>query len=838
MLRNFICLALVLIVMPIHTQTLQAPRYTALTGNWSFRQAHEGAWLPVTLPVSTHTALLQHGLIEDPFYRDNEMKLQWIEQQDWEYQCSFEVSGPDLQHRHLEMVFKGLDTYAQIFLNDSLILETDNMFRTWKADVKPFLREGTNHLHIYFESPIKKMQPTWDAMGYELPGGIRTLTRKAQFHYGWDWGPRFVGSGILKAPELLAWDDLLLEDVHVDLRTLENNRARMVIRFRYQADFEGKVSLISRENKRKTIEDRYFYPGVHEDSMTFDIPDPRLWWCNGMGEPYLYDVNFEVKRGVKTIESTDVRFGIRTIELVTEPDGDGSTFYFRLNGKPVFARGANLIPLDIFQDRVTPARYRQIIDATLGANMNMLRVWGGGIYEDELFYQLCDAKGILVWQDFMFACAMYPGNGTFLKNAAAEAYEQVERLRKHPCIALWCGNNENNEAWHNWGWQMALTEAQRQTMWRDYQTLFQELLPTYVGNHALGVPYWESSPLYGRMNPKSMREGDAHYWGVWHDEEPFEVLNHKVPRFMSEFGFQSFPSWETIESFTLPEDRRLDSPVMLNHQKHPRGNALIARYMKRDLNVPADFESFVYLSQVLQADGMRLGLEAHRRNKPYCMGTLYWQLNDVWPAASWSSIDCTGRWKALHYAVRDAFSPVAVLPLAEENRFAVYAVSDKTDTVSARLTVRLLTFDGDVRDEIRIDSIRLTPDSARLLLDRPLDTWVGKKRSNLLAQCVLESLDGKILHQRLAYFLPAQKQDLPKTVVALEQEKTDEGWLITLRSKQLARKVYLRSSVGGSFSDNYFDLLPGVTHQVLFRPDQPGPTTPVFRVTSLVDAMP
>ncbi|MFZ4634802.1 MAG: glycoside hydrolase family 2 protein, partial [Saprospiraceae bacterium] len=454
MLKRFACLAFVLAAMPIHTQTLHVPERLAIKDNWTFRQAHKGTWLPVSIPVSAHTALLKHGLIEDPYYRDNESKLQWIEQEDWEFQTTFEVTETMLQFRHVEMSLKGLDTYAQVYLNDSLVAETDNMFRAWQVDVKKYLHKGVNTLHVYFESPVQKAKTEWETLGYELPGGIRTMTRKAQFHYGWDWGPRLVGCGIQHAPEMVMWNDMLIENVYVTPRELTDARARMVVHVRYNTDYEGKVTLITRNGKAKIIEDRYVYAGIHEDSMTFDIDNPRLWWCRGMGEPYLYDIHFEIRAGVKTIESADLRFGLRTIELVNEPDGDGRTFYFKLNGKPVFAKGANYIPQDLFQDRVTPAQYRKLIDAAADANMNMLRVWGGGIYEDDLFYQLCDAKGILVWQDFMYACAMYPGNGGFLKTASKEADQQIERLRQPPCIALWCGNNENNEAWNNWGWQM------------------------------------------------------------------------------------------------------------------------------------------------------------------------------------------------------------------------------------------------------------------------------------------------------------------------------------------------------------------------------------------------
>ena len=552
--------------LPIH-RTIDVP--------WEFRQAGSdtaATWKPTAVPVSIHTALLKSKMIGEPFYRDNEEKLQWIEKEDWEFQCVFEVDQTVLQKKHVELVFKGLDTYAHVYVNDSLVLESNNMFRTWAVDVKKHLQPGANKLHIYFESPVKKVEADWKNLGYELPGGIRTMTRKAQFHYGWDWGPRFVGCGILQKPALRAWDDLLFEDVFVTTLTYTPEKARMVARIRYRSDISGPATFSFREGKRKSIENRQLQVGVHEDTVTYDVDNPKLWWCVGLGEPHLYDFTIQLQRNGGILDVATARVGIRTVELVQDkdPDGKGESFYFKLNGVPVFAKGANYIPQDIFQDRVEPKHYKKLIEDVLAANMNMLRVWGGGIYEDDLFYQLCDARGLLVWQDFMYACALYPGNGRFLKNTAREALDQVERLRQHPCIALWCGNNENSEAWYNWGWQMQFNEAQREQLWRDYRTLFHDLLPTYVQNYAGGVPYWESSPKYGRANPKSTREGDSHYWGVWHDEQPFDAFDKKVPRFMSEFGFQSFPEWRTIQSFTLPEDRQLDSKVMLLHQKHPR----------------------------------------------------------------------------------------------------------------------------------------------------------------------------------------------------------------------------------------------------------------------------
>lgn len=829
--------------MTADTQVNYAPhRQTLSTGQWSFRQANTPDWKPVQIPVSAHTALLQNGMIEDPFWRDNEEKLQWIEREDWEFQTTFDVSPEVLEKKHIELIFKGLDTYAQVFLNDSLLLETDNMFRTWRAEAKHLLKPAGNTLHIYFESPLKKTDEAWKSLGYELPGGQRTMTRKAQFHYGWDWGPRFVGCGILHKPELEAWDDFLIENLYIAAQSITLEKARMVARFRYRSDSKFPVTVAFRDGKRKSVEDRVIWPGTHTDSVTYDVENPRLWWPVGMGDPALYDFTIEVKKGVLLIEKQDARVGIRTVELVREKEGKGETFFFRVNGKPVFAKGANYIPQDIFQDRVNPANTKKLLDDVVAANMNMLRVWGGGIYEDDTFYQLCDARGILVWQDFMYACAMYPGSGRFLKTAALEALEQIERLRQHPCIALWCGNNENREAWHNWGWQMQFNEAQRTQLWREYNLLFNDILRTYVENNADGVPYWESSPSYGRANPKSTTEGDSHYWGVWHGEEPFEMFDKKVPRFMSEFGFQSFPEWRTIQSFTEPEDRKLDSKVMLLHQKHPRGNALIAEYMKRDYRPTKSFEDFVYVSQLLQAEGMRVGLEAHRRNKPYCMGTLYWQLNDVWPVASWSSIDYHGRWKALHYYAREAFKPVVALPFLDNNNLKVFGVNDLPDTTVATLHVRAFGFEGGKLSEVSTPLLSLSPDSSKLLWEAPLKTVLkGKKPEQCVVEIELTDTSGtQVLSRRLFYAVPPKKMKLPKPGLRItEVEKSADGYLISLKTDgNLAKNVYIQTEEEGFFEDNYFDLLPDERRTILFKTTQViADPKKAFRLKSLVEAM-
>jgi beta-mannosidase len=385
---------------------------------------------------------------------------------------------------------------------------------------------------------------------------------------------------------------------------------------------------------------------------------------------------------------------------------------------------------------------------------------------------------------------------------------------------------------------MQFNEAQRAQIWREYQILFVDLLPIYVSRNSGGVPYWESSPKFGRANPKSLTEGDAHYWGVWHDEEPFDVLNKKVPRFMSEYGFQSFPEWRTIQSFTLPEDQKLDSKVMLLHQKHPRGNALIAEYMKRDYRNPKNFEDFVYVSQLLQAEGMRTGIEAHRRNKPYCMGTLYWQLNDVWQVASWSSIDYFGRWKALQYYAREAYSPLAALPILDDDIVKIYGVNDLGKDTSVNLQVRALNFEGKVLSDMTQNDTKFSPDSSKVIWQGTSKAILDKQKpENSVVEILLKNTAGQTLYRRLYYLVPPKKLSLPKASITIKVEQITEGYQLSLSSDRLAKNVFIGTEFDGFFSDNYFDLLAGERKVVIFKTERIlDDLKKAFTTKSLVDS--
>ena len=542
-----------------------------LKNGWQFRQEKTVKWNAATVPGEVHTDLLNNKLIPDPFFRDNEKKLQWIEKKNWEYKTSFQVTPEALKKNNAALVFDGLDTYATVYLNGKQILKANNMFRQWRVDVKKYLNPGTNKLLVVFLSAqnvvdllAKKDLP------FVIPDNPRLYVRKAQYHFGWDWGPKFTTCGI--------WKEVRLE--------------------------------------------------------TFDEKTPE--------KPYVLN---------------------RKIELVQQPDSLGKSFYFKIDDKAVYMKGANYIPSDAFLSRVTKKDYEKIVLSAKDANMNMLRVWGGGIYEDDYFYDLCDKYGINVWQDFMFAGTMVPGDKAFFDNVKEEVQYQVKRLRHHPSIVLWCGNNESDEAFKNWGWQKSMNMSKQDStrLWKDYVRLFQDSIPKWVKEVDDKRPYISSSPLFGWGRKQSITEGDSHYWGTWWGLEDIEVVKNKTGRFVSEYGMQAMPNYSSIEKFTLPEDRHLFSDVLKAHQKAGNGftklNSYLNRYFIDSTKVKnMKVEDYTYLTQCLQYYSLKNIIGIHRSKAPYNMGTLVWQLNDCWPVASWSVTDYYNRQpKAAWYAMREAY---------------------------------------------------------------------------------------------------------------------------------------------------------------------------------------
>ncbi|HVZ88856.1 MAG TPA: glycoside hydrolase family 2 protein [Polyangia bacterium] len=811
----------------------------AVAGPWTFRRVTAASeppepWLPATVPGCVHTDLFAAGKIGDPFYRLNEKDQQWIEHASWEYETTLKVEAATLAREHVELAFAGLDTYAEVFVNGASVLATDNMFRRWRADVKARLRPGDNVVVVRFRSPIEAVQASYDHLGYHLPANndqsermVSMWTRKAPYHYGWDWGPRFVTSGIWRPVTLEAWDGARLDDVQVFQEHLDATAATLAIKARVVAGQAGRyrVTVTADGGGPVAQVDADLEVGPNDVNLGARLDKPELWWPNGLGPQRLYTLATTLaSEDGQPRDARTTRIGLRTLEVEHVQDAAGKSFTIKVNGAPVFMKGANWIPADSFVTRMTDARYRQLLQSAADAHMNMVRVWGGGIYEDDRFYALCDELGLLVWQDFMFACSMYPGDAAFIENVRHEAVENVRRLRNHPSVALWAGNNEIEAAWKGWGWQQKfnLSKTAQDRIARDYKHLFHDVLPAVVAAEDPGRFYTRSSPSANddHVPADKLGWGDMHYWGVWHAENPYEAYSDNISRFMSEYGFQSFPELASVARYTSREtDWDIASPVMLSHQRHPRGNALIKKYMQRDFRTPKDFASFLYVGQVLQATVIKYAAEAHRRAMGRNWGSLYWQLDDCWPVASWSGIDYYGRWKALHYAARRFFAPVLVSPVDNKGSIEIWGVSDRRADTPARLSVRLLDFAGHELGRHDQD-ITLAGNASRLYeAFRRQDLLKGQdpRRVMLVAEI---SHSGRPIARNLFWFDKAKDLELPNPQLRVDATPSTDGtFTVTAHADALARAVHLDSgAVDGFFDDNYFDLLPGETAIVTFRP--------------------
>jgi len=797
----------------------------SLNTGWQFHEAGKNDWHSATVPGCVHTDLLNNKLIDDPFYRDNEQKLQWIGKTDWEYQTTFNVNPQMMARQNIELVFNGLDTYATVTLNGTQILSADNMFRTWRLDVKKLLKPGDNTLRIVFRSPINEILPMMKTIGYELPAsndqGEKTspYTRKAPYQFGWDWGPRFVTAGVWRPVNLEAWNGARISDFHITQKELTKTTASVIAQVEVQAssDADAVVEVTNGNGVKVASQTVKLKTGSNQVSIPFNISDPKLWWPNGAGPQNLYTFSAQLKIGSQSSDQATRKIGLRTLELRQKPDQWGKSFEFVINGVPIFAKGANWIPADSFPTRMTKERYRQLIGSARDSNMNILRVWGGGIYESDDFYDLADEMGIMVWQEFMFACSMYPADHAFLDNVRQEAIDNVKRIRSHPSLILWCGNNEVETAWQHWGWKQNLPAK----LWDDYKKIFHGVLPEVVAEYDPATPYWPSSPSSNlEDDPDSQKMGDVHYWQVWHAAAPFTDYEKQWPRFMSEYGFQSFPQIETVDTYTLAQDHDIQSPVMMAHQKHPRGNQLIREYMLRDYNEPKDFETFLYMSQVLQAEGIKVGAEHLRRAMPRNMGSMYWQINDCWPVASWSSIDYYGRWKALQYYSKRFYQDVLVSPHEEDGNINVYVVSDRQKSVQAKLTVTLMDFSGKVLTEKSLP-LEVKPLDSVVYLKLPKsELLAGHDTKSVFLNCDL-SVDGSTISSNRVFFEPFKNLSIGKADIKMQSAPSAKGFKVTLQSDKLAKSVYLSTGKDdGFFVDNYFDILPGKTVTVEFQPKQ------------------
>jgi beta-mannosidase len=815
------------------------PSSRNLDAGWQFRavantdRSDVKQWHPATVPGVVQTDLLHSGLIPDPFDRDNEFRLQWVGLADWEYQTTFQVDAAALAHDHVDLVFDGLDTFADVYLNGQAVLHAENMFRHWRIPAKTALKAGPNTLRIVFHSAVEKMIPYVKSLPYILPSisthnygneeNIATApyTRKAPYNYGWDWGPRFMTEGIWQPVRLETWDALRIENFHIHQRNITADLANLTAEVEIDADRPTTATLalahdeMSGPQTADGTQTLQLNAGINHVSVPLRIATPKLWYPVGYGAQNRYKFSAQVRIGRDVAAHAETKTGLRSVQLRRVADEWGKSFEFVVNGISVFAKGADVIPFDSFPNRVTPEIHRNILQSARDAHMNMVREWGGGYYESDDFYDICDELGIMVWQEFMFGGDMIPGDISFQENVRQEAIDQIKRLRDHPSIVVWCGNNEVETGWWHWGdrqeFKAAISPDTRDRVWQDYVIMFADILKGTVAQYADPTPYTPSSPSANFEEiPDNQHNGDMHYWAVWHQQAPKEDYTRQFPRFMSEYGFQSFPEMRTIHTFAnQPRDFDIRSTVMQAHQKNKGGNERILTYMLREYREPKDFASFVYLSQVQQAEIIKIGAEHLRRQRPRTMGSLYWQLNDCWPVASWASIDYYGRWKALHYYARRFYDDVLISPFLHDDKVDVYVVSDKLQPLSGTIHTRLLDFSGSVLlDQTKDIQIPAQSNAIYLSVDKAAVLAKGDLRKSFLVFDL--EVAGKRVSRNLIFFEVTHDLELPVAPkIETTLSKTGDDYTVTLQSSKLARNVYLSfGDLNVEAADNYFDLLP------------------------------
>ena len=789
-----------------------------LSANWQFRKAGDSTeWMPATVPGTVHTDLLKNNKIPDPFYRDNESKVQWVDREDWEYKTSFDVDTLKLQqpNGNAELVFEGLDTYADVYLNGHKILEANNMFRTWKMDVKQWLKH-TNYLYIRFFSAQNKVEElaqkdapfVWPTIDYP-----RMYVRKAQYSFGWDWGPKFTTCGVWKKIYLHTWNNIKVNDVHFTVTSLTDKLATVKATYQIEAITPSNTSIhlqdksaIPSFSANKTVA---LKKGINEVTLDFKITNPKKWWTHQLGKPYLYTTASTIKAtvdGGSTQVQLEKKLGLRTIELVQEKDNVGQSFYFKLNGIPVYMKGADFIPCDAFLPRVTYDTYRKQIANAKKANMNMLRVWGGGIYESDDFYNLCDEEGILVWQDMAFACAIYPDGDAFLKNVQAELADNITRLRNHPSLAFYCGNNEINEGWNNWGWKDKFVKnpEDEARINNAYQKLFTEVIPATIAEYDKSRSYIPSSPLFGWTHKESITNGDSHYWGMWGNKELAETFHEKTGRFVSEYGMQSMPELSTVEKYALPEDYDTTSATMRTHQKHPKGYPLLQYYIDQYMPKPKNFPDYIYASQCMQHYAFSTAIQIQRSKMPTNMGTLYWQLNDCWPVASWATVDCYNNWKAAMYGIKDAYADLLITIDSTDNKnYKINITNDLIKNMSGSLYLSVHDFSGKEYDKL---DIPLTAAKQTTTIVE-IGNWMSKRtETNGLYAKVSFVSGGKPIATSHFTFCKPYYLKLYKPYIEIRPINSTSFYIT---SNGFAK--YVQLTIAGKqvhYSDNYFDLLP------------------------------
>jgi len=783
-----------------------------LDGEWEFRNTKERKWLKAKVPGCVHLDLMDNNLIPDPFVGENELKVRWVEEEDWIYRKKFNINKEFLKHSAIELEFEGIDTFSEIYLNGKKIGETDNMFIPWSFDVKNVLVEGENVLEVKLLSPTKTLKERADNYPYKLHGGDfspRVFGRKAQYSFGWDWGPRLATSGLWKSVKIKGWDKARILDVWVPVRNL-GNPAHISLELDIELQQAMSVDVAFRISHNKPVLEQRLRFTLPEGRVFLKIPltikDPKLWYPQGYGEQNLYKIQLILldEKG-EILDKIEETFGIRKVELYTKEDEKGESFIFKINDIPIFAKGANWIPADSFLPRLREEDYRFLLTKAKEMGTTMLRVWGGGIYENDIFYDLCDELGIMVWQDFMFACAEYPDDEKFLEEVQREAEFVVKRLRNHPSIVLWCGNNENN-----WGY-VAKWWGERDKFWGE--EIYSKVLPDVCARLDLTRPYWPSSP-YGGRHPNSEEAGDRHNWDIWHGWKDFKEYLKDNSRFVSEFGMQAPPVSETIRKFiTSEKEYHPQSREMEFHNKAYEGTERIIRYISSYFKITSDMDDYIYLSQIIQGLALKTGIEHWRNNKFHTAGALIWQLNDCWPVVSWSIIDYYKNLKPSYYFVKRSFKNLKVNIEPRDGKLLIFVVNDTLQPFDGKIEYAFSTFKGKRRGKKEI-TLELSPNTSLNAITIPLED-VDKYGEFFYVQLFDEK--GNLLDMNEYFFAPFKHLELPKAEVIYTIEEIDkEIYRVVLESDFLALFVALELP-NAEWEDNYFTIYPKDKYEVIFK---------------------
>ena len=801
----------------------------SLNQNWTMKERSWDEYVPASVPGDLYTDLLNNRKIEDPYYRDNELEALKLSENEYEYKTVFPVGEEVLTKDRVLLRFEGIDTLANLFLNDVKFGSANNMHRTWEYDVKEYLKAGDNVLTVVFHSPTeyigeqyakKRLDGTSDAMR-----GFPYL-RKAHCMFGWDWGPRLPGVGLWRPVSLVAYDVARIDSTYIT-QTHENGSVKIATRvelqtasaedFVYGAEntllYGARPELKNLSVKTEVLDPEGTVVASGDGAGALCIGNPRLWWPAGFGEQPLYTVRVSLFFGETCLDVWERRIGLRTMTVSTAKDAYGERFAHMVNGVEIFAMGGDYIPEDNLLARTNPERTRRLLEDAKAANFNSIRVWGGGYYPEDWFYDACDELGLIVWQDFMFACAVYDLSEAFEENIIAEFKDNIKRLRHHAALGLWCGNNEMELFVKQGEWVNSPKEQS------DYVKMYEYILPKVLKEYDPQTFYWPASPSSGGCfdEPNDENRGDVHYWEVWHGNKPITEYRKFHFRYLSEFGFQAFPSVKTIETFTLPEDRNIYSYVMEKHQRNASANGKISNYMSQTYLYPTTFDTVVYASQLLQAQAIRYGVEHFRRWRGRCMGTVIWQLNDCWPVASWSSIDYYGRWKALHYYAKRFFTPV-LLSCEEEGILTQdtnpnaepYEVikSVRFNVSNETLQARDVTVEWELRDASGAVKEGMT---SKVHVPALTAEWMEKvplPQALLYEDHVAYRLieNGEIIGEGSVIFCPPKYYRFADPQLNIRRE----GDEVVVTAQAYAKDVeILNANEDLLLSDNYFDMEPG-----------------------------